>query len=70
MRGRQAKPAIFRVIKYGPIPMSSGQASGAVEITQWLVRWREGDTVALDRLTRMVYAELRHMAAALKGETQ
>jgi RNA polymerase sigma-70 factor (ECF subfamily) len=65
MRGRQAKAAILPVIKLLPIPMSSGQASGAVEITQWLVRWREGDTGALDHLTRMVYAELRHMAAAL-----
>src|SRR5580698_4974026 len=65
MRGRPAKPAISLVIKLRPIPMSSGQASTAVEITRWLVRWREGDTAALDRLTSMVYAELRHMAAAL-----
>ncbi len=37
----------------------------AVEITQWLVRWREGDQTALDRLTQMVYAELRRLAAGL-----
>jgi len=45
--------------------MSSVEASSTVEITRWLVRWREGDGGALDRLTSMVYAELRHMAASL-----
>ena len=35
------------------------------DITHWLIRWREGDEHALERLTRMVYAELRHLAAAL-----
>jgi hypothetical protein len=35
------------------------EASCAVEITRWLVRWREGDTGALEHLMSMVYAELR-----------
>jgi RNA polymerase sigma factor (TIGR02999 family) len=35
------------------------------EITQWLVRWREGDEAALDRLTRLVYAELHRVATGL-----
>lgn len=37
----------------------------SADITAWLVRWREGDAKALDRLTHFVYAELRHLAAAL-----
>jgi RNA polymerase sigma factor (TIGR02999 family) len=43
----------------------AGEAQSAAGITRWLVRWREGDCEALDRLTRLVYAELRHLAAAL-----
>jgi RNA polymerase sigma factor (TIGR02999 family) len=35
------------------------------QITQWLVRWREGDAIALDRVTDLVYAELRRVAAGL-----
>jgi RNA polymerase sigma-70 factor, ECF subfamily len=35
------------------------------EITQLLVRWSEGHEEALEQLTRLVYAELRRMAAAL-----
>ncbi|MGA3188682.1 MAG: ECF-type sigma factor [Bryobacteraceae bacterium] len=35
------------------------------EITQWLVRWRDGDEKALDGLTRLVYADLRRVAAGL-----
>ncbi len=34
-------------------------------ITHWLIRWRDGDGQALDRLTRLVYAELRHLAASM-----
>ena len=34
-------------------------------ITEWLIRWREGDEQALDRLTQLVYTELRHLALAL-----
>jgi RNA polymerase sigma factor (TIGR02999 family) len=34
-------------------------------ITQLLVRWSEGHEEALDQLTRLVYVELRRMAAAL-----
>ena len=37
----------------------------AAEITQWLVRWREGDEGALDHLTSLVYGELRRVAAGL-----
>jgi RNA polymerase sigma factor (TIGR02999 family) len=37
----------------------------ASEITQWLVRWREGDEMALRHVTRLVYAELRRLAAAI-----
>jgi RNA polymerase sigma factor (TIGR02999 family) len=45
--------------------MTAAYASSVPGITQWLVRWREGDEQALDRLTRLVYAELRHLAAAI-----
>jgi RNA polymerase sigma factor (TIGR02999 family) len=37
----------------------------ASEITQWLMRWREGDEKALDQVTGLVYAELRRLATAL-----
>ena len=44
------------------------------QITELLVLWREGRADALDQLTRLVYVELRRMAAALmrderKGHT-
>lgn len=39
--------------------------SSTADITHWLVRWREGDADAIAQLTRMVYAELRHLAASL-----
>jgi RNA polymerase sigma factor (TIGR02999 family) len=45
--------------------MAALDASSVAGITQWLIRWREGDEAALDRLTRLVYAELRHLAAAI-----
>jgi len=34
------------------------------EVTQLLVEWANGDQQALHRLTPLVYAELRHLAAA------
>ena len=34
-------------------------------ITELLARWREGDDVALERLTPFVYGELRNIAAAI-----
>ena len=34
-------------------------------ITQWLVRWREGDPDAIEHLTHLVYSELRYLAAAM-----
>lgn len=34
-------------------------------ITQWLIEWTGGDKGALDRLTPLVYSELRHMASRL-----
>ena len=37
----------------------------AAEITQWLARWRGGDTDARDRLFAVVHPELRHLAARL-----
>lgn len=36
-----------------------------MEITEWLVRWHEGDEKALDQVTGLVYAELRRVAASL-----
>lgn len=32
-------------------------------VTQWLQRWGEGDSAALDRLLPLVYADLRRMAS-------
>lgn len=38
-------------------------------VTQWLVRWSEGDESALEKLTPLVYEELRRLAANyLRGE--
>lgn len=34
-------------------------------ITHWLICWKEGDQEALKYLTRLVYAELRHLAASM-----
>jgi RNA polymerase sigma factor (TIGR02999 family) len=44
--------------------MPSGEPGAAVDITTWLVRWREGDDAALAHLTSLVYAELRRLAAS------
>lgn len=45
--------------------MPAVDADSVADITQWLVRWRDGDQDALDRLTSLVYAQLRQLAAAL-----
>ena len=37
-------------------------ASGPSTVTRLLIEWRQGDESALDRLTPIVYAELRRMA--------
>lgn len=44
--------------------MPSGEPDAAVDITSWLVRWREGDDAALAHLTGLVYAELRRLAGS------
>jgi RNA polymerase sigma factor (TIGR02999 family) len=41
------------------------ESTAAEGITQELIRWKEGDQEALDRLAGLVYVELRHLAAAL-----
>jgi RNA polymerase sigma factor (TIGR02999 family) len=39
-------------------------------VTEWLLLWREGDNQALDRITALVYQDLRRMAAwYLAGES-
>jgi len=49
--------------------MASSETTDSGEITQRLIRWRDGDESALEDLTRLVYAELRHLAAwMLKNE--
>ena len=49
--------------------MAPSEASDSGEITQRLIRWRDGDESALEDLTRLVYAELRRLAAwMLKNE--
>ena len=45
--------------------MVDAEKDSAADITHWLLRWREGDQEALDRLTLLVYTHLRHLAAAL-----
>ncbi len=45
--------------------MAAVDASSVSGITHWLVRWREGDQDALDRLTSLVYVQLRQLAASL-----
>ncbi len=45
--------------------MPAVDASSVAGITHWLVRWRDGDRDALDRLTSLVYVQLRQLAAAL-----
>jgi RNA polymerase sigma factor (TIGR02999 family) len=41
------------------------ESDAAEDITQLLIRWKDGDDKALERLTNLVYVQLRHMAAAL-----
>jgi RNA polymerase sigma-70 factor (ECF subfamily) len=38
-------------------------SGGPQSVTFWLHRWRDGDNGALDELTRLVYADLRRLAA-------
>lgn len=45
--------------------MTPGAGRSIAGITRWLIRWRDGDEDALERLTALVYAELRHLAAAM-----
>lgn len=65
MRAPAVKPAIFSVIKYSISAMAAVDLSSVAGITQWLVRWRDGEEQALDHLTRLVYAELRRLAASI-----
>ena len=51
--------------------MASTDTADSREITQRLIRWRDGDESALEDLTRLVYAELRRLAGwMLKNERQ
>ena len=45
--------------------MAPREGDTFADVTTWLVKWQEGDANALDRLTSAVYAELRHLAAAI-----
>ena len=45
-------------------PAASPAPGAAGEITRLLVRWRDGEAEALDRLTPLVYAELKKQAAS------
>ncbi|HJZ64978.1 MAG TPA: ECF-type sigma factor [Candidatus Acidoferrum sp.] len=38
------------------------ETGGSRQVTELLVRWRQGDREALDRLVPLVYEELRHIA--------
>jgi RNA polymerase sigma factor (TIGR02999 family) len=42
-----------------------GMIPETAQITQWLGRWREGDTQARDQLFAVVHPELQHLAARL-----
>jgi RNA polymerase sigma factor (TIGR02999 family) len=45
--------------------MAAADANLSGDITQCLLRWRDGDKQALDRLTHLVYSQLRRQAASL-----
>ena len=45
--------------------MAVAETNTSADITRWLVRWREGDQAALERVTELVYAELRRLAGSL-----
>ena len=47
--------------KEGPIP-SETRAAGPQEVTQLLADWSRGDRTALEKLTPLVYEELRRLA--------
>ncbi len=47
----------------------------ADRVTQWLQLWREGDQQAIERVTALVYQDLRRLAAyqldgSSSGETE
>lgn len=48
--------------------MEALDSSSPVEITEWLIRWREGDADAVGQLTQLVYAQLRRLAAAMLSQ--
>src|SRR5580700_5217696 len=62
---RERRTAISNLINSSARCMVDVEQSSAADITHWLLRWREGDQEALDRLTLLVYHQLRHIAAAL-----
>jgi RNA polymerase sigma factor (TIGR02999 family) len=45
--------------------MAVADTDASAGITEWLVRWREGDEIALERITGLVYAELRRLAGSM-----
>jgi hypothetical protein len=65
MRNPRSKPA--KLINSSRCMVDVEQISAA-DITHWLLRWREGDQEALERLTLLVYHQLRHLAALLYKE--
>lgn len=46
----------------GPIPVSLVNVATSAEITRLLKAWGRGETAALDRLTPLVYEQLRRLA--------
>jgi len=71
-QGKQAEATDAEDARTGPAP--SLFESGASQITQLLASWSEGDKHALEKLTPLVYDELRrlahrHMSAARPNHT-
>jgi RNA polymerase sigma-70 factor (ECF subfamily) len=46
----------------GPTGSDPAERTPAGDVTVWLVEWSQGDRRALERLTPLVYAELRRLA--------
>jgi len=55
----------YRRVNIGRLKVTVAASDTPGVITQWLVRWREGDERALDHITALVYAELRRLAGSL-----
>jgi RNA polymerase sigma factor (TIGR02999 family) len=57
----KASPDLMNTTVANPVGQGSGAA--AESVTTWLELWRDGDPVAIEKVTALVYQDLRRLAA-------